>query len=203
MITLYHHAFCPHSRFVRLVLGRIRAGAGTRRGAALGAAARVPAAERGRGDAVLIEEPAPSGSGRRHDRRISRRDPRSRHGRAAPDARRPRRAAIEVRRLTHWFNAKFYSEVSQWLVIGEDLQALPDVEPGRRRARHGGRARGAREYALPSANTSGTSSGPATGSRAIASATPIWRRRRICRAWIIWATRRGARTRRPRHGTRG
>jgi hypothetical protein len=39
MITLFHHPFCPHSRFVRLALGEYgisRAGRGARLGTARG-----------------------------------------------------------------------------------------------------------------------------------------------------------------------
>ena len=76
MLTLFHHPFCPHSRFVRLVLGEY------------GIAARLveervwerreeflllnPAGT----TPVLVEEGYPADSGRGDHRRISRRDAR-------------------------------------------------------------------------------------------------------------------------------
>ena len=51
-----------------------------------------------------------------------------------PPAAGPTSDRIEVRRLTGWFNDKFFAEVSGPLVDGAGLQA-PDPGPGRRRRR--------------------------------------------------------------------
>ena len=82
MFTLFHHPFCPHSRFIRLALGEhgldlrlVEERVWERREAflALNPAGTTP---------VLIAEGRPRNSRRRHHRRISRRDPRRRDGRA-------------------------------------------------------------------------------------------------------------------------
>ena len=116
MVTLYHHPFCPHSRFVRVASAEYghRARADRRKG--LGAAARVPAAvargDRRRSCSKTAFPPIP---GRGRHRGISRRDARGAFGdrRLLPD---DDEARVEARRLRHWFNCKFFSEVSQWLV---------------------------------------------------------------------------------------
>ena len=115
MITLYHHSFCPHSRFVRLAfaehgleskLVEERVWERRREFLLMSAEGATP---------VMVEEPASAISGgdviaefleetRRSgpaDRRLMPEDP---LGRA------------EVRRLMRWFNVKFFAEVSQWLV---------------------------------------------------------------------------------------
>lgn len=115
MITLYHHPFCPHSRFVRLALGEFgidpelleeRSWERRRDFLLLNADGTTP---------VLIDASAPSVSGANviaeyldetrgmglGDRRLMPDDP---SGRA------------EVRRLTTWFNVKFFNEASNWLV---------------------------------------------------------------------------------------
>ena len=75
MFTLFHHPFCPHSRFIRLVLGEygldlrlVEERVWERREAflALNPAATTP---------VLIAEGLPSIPGAAIDRRISRRSP--------------------------------------------------------------------------------------------------------------------------------
>ncbi len=115
MATLYHHPLCPHSRFVRLVMGEFgmephlieeRAWERRRDFLALNPAGTTP---------VLVEEQAQSVPGATviaeyldetrglalADRRLMPEDPLSR---------------IEVRRLMDWFHGKFFAEVSDWLV---------------------------------------------------------------------------------------
>jgi glutathione S-transferase len=115
MLTLFHHSFCPHSRFVRLALGEYgidaqlveeRPWERRHEFLALNPAATTP---------VLVEEGAPpvpqaaiiaeyldetQGAGLGGHRLL----PRDLPGR------------IEVRRLTSWFNDKFFAEVSGPLV---------------------------------------------------------------------------------------
>jgi glutathione S-transferase len=115
MITLYHHPFCPHSRFVRLALGEfgiepelieervwerrrdflLLNAAGTTPVLAEAAAPSVP----GAGPiAEFLDETRGMGAG---DRRLMPEDTLGR---------------VEVRRLLDWFNVKFFAEVSNWLV---------------------------------------------------------------------------------------
>ena len=137
MTELYHHPLCPHSRFVRLVLGEFGIEPTLDRGARLRAAARLPDAQPGRHDAragrgarcrpspapgpiaEYLDETRGLGLG---DRRLLPDDPAGR---------------VEVRRLLDWFNVKFFNEVSELARHREGLQALHDRRPGRRRARHG------------------------------------------------------------------
>ena len=115
MITLYHHPFCPHSRFVRLVLAEMgieprlveeRAWDRRREFLLIAPEGATP---------VMIEDHAPSLSGAAviaeyldetrglglGERRLMPED---------------QLARAETRRLTHWFNVKFFNEASQWLV---------------------------------------------------------------------------------------
>ncbi len=115
MITLFHHPFCPHSRFVRLVLGEFgvtprlveeRVWERREEFLALNPEGSTP---------VLIEEGHPAVPGaaiiaeyldevhgqERGDRRLL---PADSGGR------------VEVRRLAAWFNDKFFAEVSNFLV---------------------------------------------------------------------------------------
>ena len=115
MATLYHHPFCPHSRFVRLVLAEygleprlIEERAFERRPEflILNPTGQTP---------VLVEEATPSVPGAAviaeyidetrglafGERRLLPEDPLGR---------------IEVRRLMEWFHTKFFAEVSNWLV---------------------------------------------------------------------------------------
>jgi len=115
MISLYHHPFCPHSRFVRLALAEFgiepalieeRPWERRREFLLLNAEGATP---------VMAEESVPSVPGAQAiaeyldetrglalgDRRLMPEDPLGR---------------VEVRRLMHWFNVKFFSEVSQLLV---------------------------------------------------------------------------------------
>ena len=115
MITLYHHAFCPHSRFVRLALGEMgiepklveeRAWERRREFLVLAAEGATPVAIDDNGPvlpgaeviAEYLDETRGLGlSGRR----LLPDDP---AGRA------------ETRRLMAWFNVKFFTEASQWIV---------------------------------------------------------------------------------------
>jgi len=115
MITLFHHPFCPHSRFVRLVLGEFgftprlveeRVWERREEFLALNPQGATP---------VLIEEGHPAVPGAaiiaeyldevhghtRGDRRLL---PADSGGR------------VEVRRLSGWFHDKFFDEVSNFLV---------------------------------------------------------------------------------------
>lgn len=115
MITLYHHPFCPHSRFVRLVLGEMgieprlveeRVWDRRREFLLIAPEGATP---------VMIEDDARSLSGAEviaeyldetrgsglAERRLMPDDPLAR---------------AETRRLTHWFNVKLFNEASQWLV---------------------------------------------------------------------------------------
>ncbi|HEY1942398.1 MAG TPA: glutathione S-transferase family protein [Roseiarcus sp.] len=115
MITLYHHPFCPHSRFIRLALAEFgiepalveeRPWERRREFLLLNAEGATP---------VMAEESAPSVPGAQAiaeyldetrglalgDRRLMPEDPLGR---------------VEVRRLMRWFNVKFFAEASQLLV---------------------------------------------------------------------------------------
>lgn len=115
MITLFHHPFCPHSRFVRVVLGEFgvtprlveeRVWERREEFLALNPQGTTP---------VLIEEGHPAVPGAaiiaeyldevhgeaRGDRRLL---PADSGGR------------VEVRRLSAWFHDKFFAEVSNFLV---------------------------------------------------------------------------------------
>ena len=115
MITLYHHPFCPHSRFIRLVLGEmgieprlVEEKAWDRRRDFLMMAPEGATP-------VMIDDETPGLSGAEviaeyldetrglglGDRRLMPQDPLAR---------------AETRRLTHWFNAKLFNESSQWIV---------------------------------------------------------------------------------------
>jgi glutathione S-transferase len=115
MITLYHHPFCPHSRFIRLAFGEmgieprlVEEKVWDRRREFL-----VMAPEGA--TPVMLDEQSASLSGAEviaeyldetrglalGDRRLMPQDPSAR---------------AETRRLMHWFNAKLFNESSQWLV---------------------------------------------------------------------------------------
>jgi glutathione S-transferase len=115
MVTLYHHPFCPHSRFVRLVLGEMaieprlieeRPWERRREFLVMAAEGATP---------VLVEDHPPALPGAEviaeyldetrglglGDRRLLPEDPAAR---------------AEARRLMNWFNVKFFNESSQWLM---------------------------------------------------------------------------------------
>jgi glutathione S-transferase len=129
MITLFHHPFCPHSRFVRLVLGEF--GAQTRlveervwerreEFLALNPEGTTPVLiEEGRpavpGATIIAEyldETRGAGQG---DRRL------------LPVHPSPR---VEVRRLSHWFHEKFFAEVSSFLVTERMYKQTMRAEQG-------------------------------------------------------------------------
>ena len=83
MLTLFHHPFCPHSRFVRLALGEYGLSSAAGRGAGLGAARGISRAQSRRAPRRCWSRRARRrcrGAG--DHRRISRRDPRRCAGRA-------------------------------------------------------------------------------------------------------------------------
>ena len=114
MISLYHHPFCPHSRFVRLALAELglepklieeRVWERRREFLLLCAEGATPVMIGDDGPilcgAEVIAEYLDEAGAATTDRRLMPEDP---AGRA------------EVRRLTRWFQVKFFAEVSQWLV---------------------------------------------------------------------------------------
>ena len=115
MITLYHHPFCPHSRFVRLALGEY--------GAEPELVEERPW-ERRREFLLLSPEgitplfvqdsappiPGADGIAEYLDEVLG---PELPMRRLMPES---GEARVEARRLMHWFNGKFFAEVSQWLV---------------------------------------------------------------------------------------
>jgi len=128
-VMLFHHAFCPHSRFVRLAIGEIGLGlrlieerVWERREAflALNPAGTTP---------VLVEEGCPAvpgadviaeyldetrGAGL-GDHRLLPQDTSER---------------VEVRRLTNWFHGKFFEEVSSILVMEKVYKRYMTREQG-------------------------------------------------------------------------
>jgi glutathione S-transferase len=129
MPTLFHHTFCPHSRFVRLVLGEYglpvrlieeRTWERRRDFLIINPAGTTP---------VLVEEGQPPVPGApiiaeyvdeiygkdAGDRRLF-----------PPDA----GARVEVRRLTSWFNDKFFTEVSGPLTIERFYKRHMPAEAG-------------------------------------------------------------------------
>ena len=129
MITLYHHPFCPHSRFVRLALGEFgiepmlieeRPWERRRDFLLLNAEGATP---------VMVDDSAPSVPGAAviaeyldetrglglGDRRLMPDDP---LGRA------------EVRRLMRWFNVKFFAEASELLVTEKIYKRFMSAKQG-------------------------------------------------------------------------
>ena len=129
MYTLYHHPFCPHSRFIRLALGEhgldlrlVEERGWERREAflALNPAAATP---------VLITDGFPPipGAG------IIAEYLDETHGGDMVDARllpRDVNARVEVRRLAAWFNQKFAGEVSSPLVMERVFKRHMSQEQG-------------------------------------------------------------------------
>ena len=149
MITLFHHPFCPHSRFVRLVLGEyglesklVEERVWERREDFLkiNPDARTP---------VLIEEGRPAVPGamiiaeyldetrgtEAGERRLLPADPAAR---------------VEVRRLASWFHDRFFDEVSRLPRHRAHLQADDAHRAGRRPARHQRDPCGAPQHPLSS-----------------------------------------------------
>jgi glutathione S-transferase len=111
MLTLFHHPFCPHSRFVRLALGEYGIAARTveervwerrQEFLILNPACTTPVVvEEGRpaipGAAVIAEYLDETRGGELGELRLLPREIGTR---------------VEVRRLMSWFNDKFFAEVS-------------------------------------------------------------------------------------------
>jgi glutathione S-transferase len=129
MITLFHHPFCPHSRFVRLVLGEFgaemrlveeRVWERREEFLVLNPEGTTPVLiEEGRpavpGATIIAEyldETRGAGQG---DRRL------------LPVHPSPR---VEVRRLSHWFHEKFFAEVSGLLVTERMYKQTMRTEQG-------------------------------------------------------------------------
>jgi glutathione S-transferase len=116
MTILHHYAFCPHSRFVRLVLGEFGIEAETREERPwerripfleLNPAGTTPVLVDGQGFAVpgagvIAEYLDESRGGVLGDRRLLPAEPAAR---------------VEVRRLLDWFLSKFHNEVTGYLVM--------------------------------------------------------------------------------------
>jgi glutathione S-transferase len=129
MLTLFHHPFCPHSRFVRLALGEhgleyrlVEERAWERREEFLklnpAATTPVMVAEGYPpvpGAAVIAEFLDETCGASLSERRLMPAEP----------ARR-----IEVRRLTAWFNEKFFAEVSGLLVTERFYKRHMRIEQG-------------------------------------------------------------------------
>src|SRR5205085_3716368 len=114
-LTLFHHPFCPQSRFVRCALGElgikprlVEEGVWERREEflALNPEGATP---------VLIEEghPAVPGAAIIAEYLDETRGAEAGERRLLPA---DFFARVEVRRLTHWFHVKFFGEVSHFLV---------------------------------------------------------------------------------------
>lgn len=129
MTDLYHHPLCPHSRFVRLILGEIgieprlieeRVFDRRREFLIMNPAGVTP---------VLVEEPLPPVPGpgpvseyldetrglALGERRLLPEDPSGR---------------VEVRRLLDWFNHKFFDEVSGTLITEKVYKRFMSAEQG-------------------------------------------------------------------------
>jgi glutathione S-transferase len=115
MPTLYHHPLCPHSRFVRLILAEYgiettlieeRAAERRREFLLLDPAGKTP---------VLVDDDGTvvSGAAVIAEYLDETLEPEFSGPRLMP--RTPRERA-ETRRLTEWFNLKFFDEVTNWLV---------------------------------------------------------------------------------------
>jgi glutathione S-transferase len=129
MLTLFHHSACPHSRFVRLVLGEhgmdarlVEEKVWDRREAFLeiNPAGTTPVlVEEGfpavPGAAIIAEYLDETRGSAAGERRLMPSDPSER---------------VEVRRLTSWFNDKFFAEVSGPLVMERFHKRHMRVEQG-------------------------------------------------------------------------
>jgi glutathione S-transferase len=129
MVTLYHHLLCPHSRFVRLLLGEygiepdlIDEKPFERRHEflILNPAGQTPVLVEETGlvvpGAAIIAEYFDETRGLAlADHRLLPEDPAGR---------------IEVRRLFDWFSQKFFGEVSNWLVTEKVYKRFMSIEQG-------------------------------------------------------------------------
>ncbi len=129
MATLHHHPFCPHSRFIRLVLGEFGLEADLveeqvwERNEAflqLDPQGRTPVFVEGQigavGGATVIAEYLDETRGLAlGDRRLLPDDPRGR---------------VEVRRLLDWFNGKMFMEVTDYLMTERVFKRLMPSHQG-------------------------------------------------------------------------
>jgi glutathione S-transferase len=127
-LTLFHHPFCPHSRFVRTVLGEygmqarlVEERVWERREAflVLNPAGTTP---------VLVEEGCPAVPGPQ----IIAEYLDETRGAELPYRLLPQdaRERVEVRRLSEWFHGKFFEEVSSVLVVEKVFRRHMTVEQG-------------------------------------------------------------------------
>ncbi len=129
MPQLYHHPLCPHSRFIRLALGEYgvevelieeRVHERRREFLALDPAGQTP---------VLVEDngfvaPGAATIAEWLDETLGDRLGEHRLLPPSPVAR------VETRRLTAWFNDKFFNEVSNWLVTEKVYKRFTATEVG-------------------------------------------------------------------------
>jgi glutathione S-transferase len=129
MVTLFHHPFCPHSRFVRIALGEyhiaprlVEERVWERRDEflALNPEGATP---------VLIEEgrPAVPGAAVIAEYLDETRGPEHPDRRLLPDQAGVR---VEVRRIMHWFHDKFFAEVTASLVMERIYKQTMRTEQG-------------------------------------------------------------------------
>jgi len=128
MPTLFHHLFCPHSRFVRLALGEYGLAARLteeriwerrRDFLVLNPAGTTPVLVDDRHPpvpgAAIIAEYLDEAYGGNLDRRLLPREPGQR---------------VEARRLMSWFNDKFFTEVSGPLTVERFYKRLMPISAG-------------------------------------------------------------------------
>jgi glutathione S-transferase len=129
MITLYHHPFCPHSRFIRLVLAELgleptlveeRTWERRLEFLLLNPDGATPVlTEPGRpavpGANIIAEYLDETRSADLGVRRLMPQDPSGR---------------VETRRLMDWFNHKFFAEVTSWLVGEKIFKRFKSPEKG-------------------------------------------------------------------------
>jgi glutathione S-transferase len=129
MITLFHHPFCPHSRFVRLALGEFgitprfveeRVWERREEFLALNPEGSTPVLiEEGHpavpGAAIIAEYVDETRGAEFADKRLMPADPFAR---------------VEVRRLANWFHEKFFNEVTNFLVTERIYKQSMRTEQG-------------------------------------------------------------------------
>ncbi len=129
MTTLFHHPFCPHSRFVRIALGECHVAPRLVEERVWERRVEFLALNPEGTTPVLIEEgePAVPGAGviaEYLDETLGADLGERRLLPAQTGAR------VEVRRLTHWFNEKFFAEVSSPLVTERVYKQTMRTEQG-------------------------------------------------------------------------
>ncbi|HXW20560.1 MAG TPA: glutathione S-transferase family protein [Roseiarcus sp.] len=129
MITLYHHPFCPHSRFIRLVLAELglearlveeRAWERRREFLLINPAGATPVlSEPGQpaapGANIIAEYLDETRGADLGDHRLMPEDPSGR---------------VETRRLMDWFNHKFFAEVTSSLIGEKIFKRFKSLEKG-------------------------------------------------------------------------